>query len=340
MEKTESPPSDSKTAAQSPPSHSKTAAQSPPFDCHQASDHDQFASSFTSLYHSIFPPKPSQLPNSLSFTPSTNASPSSSSAADEISTENRLRQAQLILEYQDLCEHYNLSLARLQTLTNELELIRRENADLRAANSELVKLISLSSESVMQHQNRTFGNNRDGAFERRNNANNVERERVTLPKSISVRSSGFVKVNQAVSGNVSNNGGGRGSASGNSTRSRVASHLDQLVSGSMQQRVYVPGGGKKRSEEEIAAGMELEVFNQGMWKTELCNKWQETGTCPYGNHCQFAHGIGELRPVIRHPRYKTQACRMVLAGGVCPYGHRCHFRHSLTDQDRLLLGPR
>ena len=115
----------------------------------------------------------------------------------------------------------------------------------------------------------------------------------------------------------------------------------------MQQRVYVPGGGGgggggggKRSEEEIDAGMELEVFNQGMWKTELCNKWQETGTCPYGNHCQFAHGIGELRPVIRHPRYKTQACRMVLAGGGCPYGHRCHFRHSLTDQDRLLLGPR
>ncbi|CAK7344231.1 unnamed protein product [Dovyalis caffra] len=335
MEKTQSPPSDSKTAT------SPAAAQSPPFDYHQSNDHDQFASNFTSLYHSIFPPKHSQLPNSLSFTPSTTASPSSSSA-DEITTENRLRQARLILEYQDLCDHYNLSLARLQTLTNELELIRQENADLRVANSELLKLISLSSQAaVMHHHSRAFGINRDVATERRNNDNNVERERVTLPKSISIRSSGFVKVNQAVSGNASNNGGGRGGASSNSSRSRVATQLDQLVSGSMQQKVYVPGGGEgKRSEEEIAAGMELEVFNQGMWKTELCNKWQETGTCPYGNHCQFAHGIGELRPVIRHPRYKTQACRMVLSGGVCPYGHRCHFRHSLTDQDRLLLGPR
>ena len=223
MEKTESPPSDS-----------KTAAQSAPFDYHQAHDQDQFASNFTSLYHSVFPPKPSQLPNSLSFTPSTTASPSSSTAADEVSTESRLRQARLILEYQDLCDHYNLSLARLQTLTNELELIRQENADLKVANSELVKLISLSSHaSVMQHQNRTVGNNRDVAFERRNNANNVGTERVTLPKSISVRSTGFVKVNQAVSGNVSNNGGGRGSASSNSTRSRVASQLDQLVSGSV-----------------------------------------------------------------------------------------------------------
>jgi butyrate response factor 1 len=174
------------------------------------------------------------LPNSLSFTPSTTASPTSSSAADEIATENRLRQARLILEYQDLCDHYNVSLSRLQTLTNELELIRQENADLRVANSELLKLINLSSQAAaMQHQGRAFGISRDVAIERRNSVNNVERERVTLPKSISVRSSGYVKVNQAVSGNVSTNGGGRDGASSNSSRSRVASQLDQLVSGSV-----------------------------------------------------------------------------------------------------------
>lgn len=75
----------------------------------------------------------------------------------------------------------------------------------------------------------------------------------------------------------------------------------------------------------------MDVFNQGMYKTELCNKWQETGTCPYSQQCQFAHGVSELRPVIRHPRYKTQVCRMVLSGVPCPYGHRCHFRHSLSQ---------
>jgi butyrate response factor 1 len=85
----------------------------------------------------------------------------------------------------------------------------------------------------MQHQGRAFGISRDVAIERRNSVNNVERERVTLPKSISVRSSGYVKVNQAVSGNVSTNGGGRDGASSNSSRSRVASQLDQLVSGSV-----------------------------------------------------------------------------------------------------------
>ena len=92
----------------------------------------------------------------------------------------------------------------------------------------------------------------------------------------------------------------------------------------MQQKVYVKG------EEERA--VELEVYNQGMLKTELCNKWQQTGACPYGDDCQFAHGIAELRPVIRHPRYKTEVCRMVLHGVPCPYGHRCHFRHTLTEE--------
>ncbi|KAI7745309.1 hypothetical protein M8C21_003907, partial [Ambrosia artemisiifolia] len=95
------------------------------------------------------------------------------------------------------------------------------------------------------------------------------------------------------------------------------------------QKVYVRG---KEEEEPL----ELNVYNQGMSKTELCNKWQQIGACPYGDHCQFAHGIEELRPVIRHPRYKTEVCRMVLAGDPCPYGHRCHFRHALTEEEKLM----
>ncbi|KAF9660617.1 hypothetical protein SADUNF_SadunfUnG0008000 [Salix dunnii] len=220
---------------------------------------------------------------------------------DVISTESHLCQAQLILEYQDLCDHSNLSLAHLQTLTTEFKLIRRENADLKVTNSELVKLVSLAFQaSVMQHQQCSLGNNRDFAFQRRNNANNVGTETVTLPKNISIRSTGFVckqqqrqrtaraakmvkflkktkaviilqgkyagrkaviarslddgthdraydhwlvagikkypsKVNQAISGNVRNNGGGRGSASSNSTRSCVASPLNQLASESCMQ---------------------------------------------------------------------------------------------------------
>lgn len=89
-------------------------------------------------------------------------------------------------------------------------------------------------------------------------------------------------------------------------------------------------------QEEASGAMQVKKvkawYNQGMVKTELCNKWQESGACPYGDNCQFAHGVRELRPVMRHPRYKTQICRMVLTGGTCPYGHRCHFRHSLNDR--------
>ncbi|KAI3968768.1 hypothetical protein MKX01_028918 [Papaver californicum] len=48
-----------------------------------------------------------------------------------------------------------------------------------------------------------------------------------------------------------------------------------------------------------------------MTKTELYNKWEETGVCPNGDRCQFAHAVEELRPVIRHPRYKTEVCRMI-----------------------------
>ena len=29
-------------------------------------------------------------------------------------------------------------------------------------------------------------------------------------------------------------------------------------------------------------------------KSELCKKYEKDGKCPYGNKCDFAHGIGEL----------------------------------------------
>ncbi|KAF0902218.1 hypothetical protein E2562_014457 [Oryza meyeriana var. granulata] len=67
---------------------------------------------------------------------------------------------------------------------------------------------------------------------------------------------------------------------------------------------------------------------KGAVKTELCNKWERGALCPYGARCRFAHGLQELRPVIRHPRYKTLPCQMFAAASGCPYGHRCHFRHS------------
>uniref|UniRef100_A0A3B4ABX7 mRNA decay activator protein ZFP36 n=1 Tax=Periophthalmus magnuspinnatus TaxID=409849 RepID=A0A3B4ABX7_9GOBI len=63
------------------------------------------------------------------------------------------------------------------------------------------------------------------------------------------------------------------------------------------------------------------------YKTELCRGFQETGSCKYGNKCQFAHGEAELRGLYRHPKYKTEPCRTFYNFGYCPYGSRCHFIH-------------
>ncbi|GLJ29883.1 hypothetical protein SUGI_0590760 [Cryptomeria japonica] len=31
------------------------------------------------------------------------------------------------------------------------------------------------------------------------------------------------------------------------------------------------------------------------WKTRICNKWETTGHCPFGEKCHFAHGLAELQ---------------------------------------------
>ncbi|KAI5684324.1 hypothetical protein M9H77_05552 [Catharanthus roseus] len=275
---------------------------------------------------------------------SSNYSPSDTSfddaMADNFATERRLCQASFVLEYQQLYNRYTLCLARLQESMKEVDCFRQENDALRVANADLAQRLSQLSQATIQNcllsdfNRLKIGNdpppniipNPKSLIDRaRIHRQNPPTERVSLPKSISVRSSGYLKIKPQ--GRNINTKAGDQTQSKCSIPPRVNSPCDP---GS--QRVYVPGPGGKREE----AAAEFEVYNQGMIKTELCNKWQETGMCPYGENCQFAHGIKELRPVIRHPRYKTEVCRMVLAGDMCPYGHRCHFRHTLTDEEKLI----
>jgi len=68
--------------------------------------------------------------------------------------------------------------------------------------------------------------------------------------------------------------------------------------------------------------------NSSRYKTELCRPYEENGTCKYGDKCQFAHGMHELRSLVRHPKYKTELCRTFHTIGFCPYGPRCHFIHN------------
>lgn len=76
----------------------------------------------------------------------------------------------------------------------------------------------------------------------------------------------------------------------------------------------------------------LRQSNSSRYKTELCRAFEEYGTCKYGEKCQFAHGMAELRSLCRHPKYKTELCRTFHTEGFCPYGKRCHFVHTPKDE--------
>lgn len=210
MEKTASPTTD-------PNSVTTPTTKSP---SSSVSDHHtlQFASNFTSLYHSIFPPKSSSFPDSFSFsqTPSTSSPSSSAALIDEFDTEHRLNQARLVLEFQELLDHYDLSLARLQSLTKQIELLRQENVDLRSANRNLVQLINIASQAAIPQRFDGSEILEPNQIEERN------AEKIMAPKSISVRSSGYLMVKQSSAGN--------GGQCTSSTRPRVTNRrLDQLA---------------------------------------------------------------------------------------------------------------
>jgi len=79
--------------------------------------------------------------------------------------------------------------------------------------------------------------------------------------------------------------------------------------------------------------IEEELTKQNLYKTELCKSWIESGTCRYGDKCQFAHGPEELRPIYRHPKYKTEVCKTFHNYGTCPYGKRCRFVHHSPNEN-------
>lgn len=184
-----------------------------------------FGTEFASMYRSIFWQK-SPIHSSRSVTPSTRST--SAEGEDTNATEHRLQHARLILEHQELTDLCKIYRSRILELNEELEVICRENTELRLANTELVKLLSsraalqsfllsasgpspsrslvddfhrlsiggVSPPDVHGHEEvldisptSVIENNR---FERPNP------ERVTLPKSISVRSTVYQKTNPLV----------------------------------------------------------------------------------------------------------------------------------------------
>lgn len=88
-----------------------------------------------------------------------------------------------------------------------------------------------------------------------------------------------------------------------------------------------------------ASGASADPAAAGTYKTELCNKFMESGRCPYGTRCQFAHGELELRRSKRSTdrRFKTLKCRNFHNHGTCRYGKRCQFIHDETDEELAVL---
>lgn len=68
-------------------------------------------------------------------------------------------------------------------------------------------------------------------------------------------------------------------------------------------------------------------------KSSLCKNFSEKGHCPYGQKCQFAHGIDELRCNVDENSYKTKPCNAFWKKGCCTYGHRCNFSHLVAPSD-------
>ena len=52
--------------------------------------------------------------------------------------------------------------------------------------------------------------------------------------------------------------------------------------------------------------IENEQKRDPKYKTELCKTFRETGKCPYGFKCRFAHGKDELVSKILNSNYKKK----------------------------------
>uniref|UniRef100_A0A452ZZJ0 C3H1-type domain-containing protein n=1 Tax=Aegilops tauschii subsp. strangulata TaxID=200361 RepID=A0A452ZZJ0_AEGTS len=308
-----------------------------------------------------FTPSPSTSSRGTPFTPSPRAHPcgtpwSSSSSSgsrvdDAAATEHRLHLARLALQCQDATNRYELCLSHLADAAREAAALRLENSELRVINNDLAGRFAMlggnqASAVALAGQLRGLHLGQMQVpvpvqavasppvlpMPMAGPASPAEKHAV-MPKSISIRSTGYLKMARR---------GGKGKHGVTKPMDVGSQRVFVGVDGAKAEEHQGGGcGGEKGGQVATAAGgLQFEVYSQGMFKTELCNKWEETGACPYGDQCQFAHGIAELRPIIRHPRYKTQVCRMVIGGALCPYGHRCHFRHSITPADYIpLLHP-
>lgn len=83
--------------------------------------------------------------------------------------------------------------------------------------------------------------------------------------------------------------------------------------------------------------IEINKINKSLYKTELCESFVTTGKCRYGNKCQFAHGLSELKLKDVTNNYRTKHCSSWIKYGYCKYGNRCLFKHGNDEDIKVYL---
>lgn len=212
---------------------------------------------FGSLYSTLFSDKPS-----LSATSNGGLSlhlyeGNSPSKFNDSAIQSPLYDSCAIQKHQDMVNHHTMCLNRLAETSKEVEALRHENTQLRAVNRELNNQLSLLIQVSVQNQldgssghteafdivngfrglhiGENFGDGKENCADWNKDQevsnesptsvieNTVEVERFSLPKSISVRSNGYLKVAQTVAG-ASN-----GSRTKGPTRPRTSSTPPDVV---------------------------------------------------------------------------------------------------------------
>ncbi|MES1920056.1 hypothetical protein MHBO_001781 [Bonamia ostreae] len=81
--------------------------------------------------------------------------------------------------------------------------------------------------------------------------------------------------------------------------------------------------------QSFALNQDVAEIDVTKYKTELCLNWMTLGKCPYGNRCNFGHGVNDLRANRRVRNYKTQMCcdPARQGGHSCAFGAKCNFLH-------------
>eukprot|EP00056_Hartaetosiga_gracilis_P005510 m.85541 g.85541 ORF g.85541 m.85541 type:complete len:342 (+) comp12193_c0_seq2:257-1282(+) len=68
-------------------------------------------------------------------------------------------------------------------------------------------------------------------------------------------------------------------------------------------------------------------------KTTECKHWAKTGTCKFGDMCDFKHSPKvALPPRRRHQKRSSKECRDWAKTRTCKYGDMCNFTHSPVQQ--------